>query len=161
MCAKMYCFKHQSLTDTGCDQGGLSCLGCSSSCSLATTHDGILSDGSGPLNYGSNAKCQWLVAPVNATQITFNFTEFNTEQGVDVVQLFQCSDASCEDVQLVQELSGSYSSYQSITLDMSYVLVQFASDASTTYSGFTASWTSNAPSPNPVSGGPALTLCGH
>jgi hypothetical protein len=118
---------------------------------MATTLTGALSDGSGPENYQPNSRCQWLVAPAAATEVIFNFTEFSTEQDSDIVQIFRCFNISCQGAQLIREMSGSYSSYQIVSLSAGYVLIQFTSDASTTYSGFTASWTSNAPLPALVS----------
>jgi hypothetical protein len=86
----------------------------------------------------------WRIAPAGVTRFTITFTEFSTEEYVDVVQVYQCFNASCEGAQLVRELSGSYASYQTVTLSPGYAVVQFTSDASTTFSGFTASWTSDA-----------------
>jgi hypothetical protein len=130
------------------------CIGCSSSCGTVTTTSGTLSDGSGYSKYGNRATCLWVLAPVNATNITITFNEFNTEMYVDVVQVYQClsiSNMRCEGAEMVRELSGSYSSFQTISLSTGYAMVQFMSDSSITYAGFTGSWTSNAPSPRTVS----------
>jgi hypothetical protein len=138
---------------TVCCQGALLCTRCSS-CGMTTSITGSLSEGSGLSQYQNEARCQTLIAPTNATQITINFTVFHTEQSADVVQVYQCAGISnmlCEGAQLVRELSGYYASNQIITLSTGYALVQFTSDSSTTYAGFTGTWTSDAPSPAPVS----------
>jgi hypothetical protein len=125
-------------------QGGLVCRGCASTCGILTATSGSFSDGSESSNYSHNSSCGWVIAPkTGATSITITFTEFNTELSADVVAVYLCVNVSCQGAQLVRELSGSYSSYQTITVSAGYALVRFTSDASTNDSGFAASWTSD------------------
>lgn len=48
--------------------------------SITTTQaEGSLTDGSGICDYEVGASCYWYIQPVNASQITLNFTEFNLD----------------------------------------------------------------------------------
>jgi hypothetical protein len=127
-------------------QGILPCTGCGSSCGILTAPNGTFSDGSGSSNYADMARCQWIIAPTNATQITLTFTEFSTQSYADYVRIFQCVNTDCVGSQrvLIAELHGQLSSGYSPVFGPGFLLVQFTSDSITTSSGFTASWSSNA-----------------
>jgi hypothetical protein len=133
-------------------QGTLACTGCASTCGILTAASGTFSDGSGASNYANSATCQWIIAPTGATQITLTFTEFSTESCCDIVRVYECANMSCQaGVQLVGELSGYYASWQTITSASEFILVHFTTDPSTSQSGFTATWASDAPLlPSPV-----------
>jgi bacillolysin len=114
-------------------------------CSILSDASGYFSDGSGSANYANSALCQWILAPNGATQITVTFAEFNTQSLNDVVRLYHCADSSCQGVELITELSGFYSSSQTVRSGSGVILVQFKSDSNTSFPGFAATWTSNAP----------------
>jgi hypothetical protein len=131
-------------------QGQLSCTGCGSTCTTFTAAAGTLSDGSGSAYYPDSAACQWVIAPTGASQIYITFTEFSTESCCDFVRVYSCVNSQCVTAQEVQVLSGTYSTGQVVTVASGYALVQFTSDGSVTSSGFTATWSSNAPTPSPT-----------
>ncbi len=126
-------------------QRALPCTGCGSSCRVLSLWNGTLSDGSGPLDYANNARCQWIIAPTGSTVVSLTFAELSTQAGADFIRVYQCANTDCQGVQLIRELSGTYASVQTVTSGPGALLVQFTSDASTTSSGFTVTWTSNAP----------------
>ena len=64
---------------------------CSGTTSL-TASSGTFTDGSGSANYGNNSNCKWVIAPAGATQITLNFTTFNTEATYDIVTVYNGLD---------------------------------------------------------------------
>ncbi len=49
---------------------------------------GEISDGSGPFNYTGFTNCLWKIEPAWADQIKLSFTAFETEEGIDVVKIF-------------------------------------------------------------------------
>jgi hypothetical protein len=144
----------------------LPCTGCASTCQVFTGANGRFSDGSGPSNnYASLAWCQWIIAPSGATKnITIIFTEFSTEAFYDYVKLYSCSDIECKSAQILREMSGSYSSSQTVISSTGYMLVQLTSDSINSYPGFTATWSSMAASPAPTPSAPIPTpeaVCMH
>ena len=121
-------------------QASYSCTGCVSGCGLFTSPNGTFSDGSGSSNHSANASCEWMLAPFGAAQITLRFTMFSTQPGNDVVRVFQCMNVSCSQQQQLAELSGTYSTVQSVTSATGYMRVVFTSDGSVNFDGFNASW---------------------
>jgi hypothetical protein len=122
-------------------QVGYSCNGCNNACGVFTTASGTLSDGASL--YPANAMCTWYIAPVGATQIALDFTEFQTEQCWDVVKVSQCTDVDCRSQQLLATLTGYYTTSQRVISATGYMLVNFTSDSIISDSGFTASWSLN------------------
>ena len=49
---------------------------------------GTISDGSQSENYENNKDCMWLVAPFNATSITFTFSMLDTENENDIITVY-------------------------------------------------------------------------
>jgi hypothetical protein len=49
---------------------------------------GIVSDGSGTFHYTGFTTCMWQIEPAWADQIKLSFTAFETEEGIDVVKIF-------------------------------------------------------------------------
>jgi hypothetical protein len=121
-------------------QSILPCNGCGSTCGLLTAATGTFSDGSGSSNYANSATCQWIIAPAGASNVSLAFTEFSTEGCCDFVRVYTCMNVSCQGAQLVAELSGLYSTVQTVTSMSGYVLVQFLSDYEGNQPGFTATW---------------------
>jgi hypothetical protein len=143
-------------------QSVLPCTGCGSSCTIYKAASGSFSDGSGSSDYANSASCQWMIAVENAKNVELNFTAFSTELSTDVVRVYKCtnvSNTSCEGVELIAELSGTYSTPQTVLCSTSYVLVQFMSDLAVTSQGFTATWTSDQTLQAPLQSFPRVSLC--
>lgn len=62
---------------------------------------GYISDGSGPRDYHNSTTCMWMIDPPGATELTINFTSFNTEEIYDMVKVFDL-----ETQELLAEFSG-------------------------------------------------------
>jgi hypothetical protein len=133
------------VTSVGSLQGD-QCTGCGS-CGVLTTVAGTFTDGSGGSDYPDNANCKWSISPRGAAWVRLVFMEFNTESVHDKVVVFQCADASCQAPTKLAELSGTYSTGQVITSTTPHVVVWFVSDSSGTSAGFTATWSTNVPTP--------------
>lgn len=64
---------------------------CSSTTNL-TAPSGTITDGSGSANYNNFSNCKWIIAPAGATQISLDFTYFDTETGYDTVFVYDGTD---------------------------------------------------------------------
>jgi hypothetical protein len=120
----------------------LACARCGSACSYFTTWNGSFSDGPESLQYSPGARCEWMIAPTNAQQITIQFTTFMTEHLQDFVKLYYCHETACVFKSSPLVLSGEYSRLSSITSPTGYLLVEFTSDSGIQALGFTAAWSS-------------------
>ncbi len=122
------------------------CGACSSSsCGILTTASGRLTDG--PSKYATNGFCQWLIAPADATTITIQLIQFDTEGGWDFMTLSSCTDVSCETKQQLMRHSGSLPVLRSYTSLTGFLLVEFTSDTINPDEGFTAAWNSDVSAP--------------
>jgi Zn-dependent metalloprotease len=102
-----------------------------------TTQTGTFSDGSGASNYSDNAFCYWKIAPAGATDITLNFTAFDTEANYDGVIIYD--GESVNDPVLLDWTGTSLPPATTSTGDK--MLVVFTSDATITQGGFDANYT--------------------
>jgi hypothetical protein len=68
-----------------------------------TGETGSFSDGSGKFKYRNGTNCRWTIQPPDATSITINFTDFNTEYYRDVVQVYDLVHST-----KMAEYSGDY-----------------------------------------------------
>ncbi len=118
------------------------CTGCGSACGLRNTASGTLSDGSGLSTYASNSRCEWIIAPPGALQVTIDFSDFKTQTRNDFVHVWQCTTPACLGSTLLAELFGLHFIPQTITSTTGFMKVVFTSDSSVNYDGFNASWTS-------------------
>ncbi|WP_396145683.1 CUB domain-containing protein [Flavobacterium sp.] len=117
---------------------------CSGTTNL-TASSGTFTDGSGLANYSDNANCTWLIKPAGATQISLNFSAFNTEATYDLVRVYNGPD---DTYPLLGTFSGStLPSTISTTAGIGAMCVKFTSDTSNTFSGWTASYTSLVTTP--------------
>ena len=116
-------------------QGGLPCAGCSTSCGDYTAASGTITEG-----YSWGSGCQWKIAPPGATQIVLTFTSLNVDSCCDFVRVYQCVSTSCQNAQAIAELSGVYSSAQTIISTTGYMLVQYTSDFLGNSWGFSVTW---------------------
>ena len=112
--------------------------------SVLTTLNGTFEDGSGPANnYLEGASCSWLVAPttlsdsVESIKITFN--RFNTEEGSDVVKIYQGNVTTATPF---ATFSGD-SLPPAVTIPGLQALVTFTANGSNPQSGWFASYQSN------------------
>jgi Zn-dependent metalloprotease len=126
---------------------------CSGTTSL-TASIGTITDGSGSANYGNNSTCKWVIAPAGATQISLNFTAFNTEASYDFVRVYNGPD---DTFPLLGTYSGStLPSSISTTAGVGAMCIKFTSDTSNTFSGWSANYTSVVTTPT-CNGFTALT----
>jgi hypothetical protein len=119
-----------------------SCSGCGGTCGLFTAVSGNFSDGSGTSNYANSANCEWIIAPPMSTLINISFNELSTQTGKDFIRVFECTDVACSQQKLLAELTGWYFTPPYVTVTTGFIKVVFTSDATLSYQGFTASWTS-------------------
>jgi M6 family metalloprotease-like protein len=101
-----------------------------------TTNTGTFSDGSGTQNYGDNSNCQWLIQPANGQPIELTFSNFATEQGWDVVRVYNGATTGAT-------LLGAFSGTTNpgvITSSGGAMLVTFISDISVNDAGWDASY---------------------
>src|SRR3972149_3203039 len=111
---------------------------CSGTTTL-TSPTGTFEDGSGTANYKSNSDCSWLIQPAGATSITLGFTNFNTENGYDFVNVYQGID---ENGTLIASSSGSTIPNE-VTSTGSSMFVQFTSDSTVNADGWFAYYNSD------------------
>lgn len=111
------------------------------------TEAGSFSDGSGSLgNYNSNANCKWVIAPAGATQITLNFTEFDTEPTFDKVTVYDGPD---ETYPVLETWWGNtLPPTLKTTIGVGAMTVVFTSDESENYAGWSAKYTSSVVPPS-------------
>ncbi|MCD4791067.1 MAG: C10 family peptidase, partial [Bacteroidales bacterium] len=64
---------------------------------------GAFDDGSGDFYYNNYTTCMWQIQPAFGKDITLTFTEFDTEEGVDEVNIYDASNS-----QLLATYSGQY-----------------------------------------------------
>ena len=101
-----------------------------------TTQTGTFSDGSGASNYANNAFCYWKITPAGATDITLNFTAFDTEANYDGVIIY---DGESVNDPVLLDWSGT-SLPPATTSTGDKMLVVFTSDATVTQGGFDANY---------------------
>lgn len=103
-----------------------------------TAMTGTITDGSGSGNYSNNANCKWVIAPAGATQISLEFTEFDTELNYDVVYVYDGPD---DTYPVLATLSGAtLPSTITTTLGVGAMCIKFVSDADTTGEGWSANY---------------------
>lgn len=111
---------------------------CTGSTTL-TAPAGTFDDGSGSSsNYANNSDCSWIINPSNANSITLSFGSFDTQSGVDLVQVY---DNSANPPSLLGSFSGN-TVPMPVTLTGNNMLVTFTSDASVNAAGWGASYSS-------------------
>ena len=110
-----------------------------------TASSGTFTDGSGLANYSDNANCTWLIKPAGATQISLNFSAFNTEATYDLVRVYNGPD---DTYPILGTFSGNTLPLTiSTTAGIGAMCVKFTSDTSNTLSGWSASYTSLVTTP--------------
>jgi Zn-dependent metalloprotease len=117
---------------------------CSGTTSL-TASNGTFTDGSGSANYGNNSSCKWVIAPAGATQISLNFTAFNTEATYDIVTVYNGPDDTFP--VLATWWGNTLPPTISTTAGIGAMCVKFTTDTSNTFSGWSANYTSLVTTP--------------
>jgi hypothetical protein len=119
---------------------------------------GLFEDGSGNNNYGNNSNCSWLIQPNNATSITLNFTQFQTQLTNDFVTVY---DGSTTGAPILGTFSGS-TIPPTLTSTGGSMLVVFTTNGSVTNTGWQASYTCAVSNPGGLlscNGQSVLTPC--
>jgi hypothetical protein len=106
---------------------------------------GTVDDGSGPSgNYISNINCSWLISPQtisdSISSITISFNRFSTEEGNDVVRVYQGGTTS--DL-LVGEFSGE-NIPSAVTVNSNKALVTFSSNGGVEKGGWYLTYVANS-----------------
>ena len=120
----------------------------SSTCSGTTNLSaisGTFSDGSGNANYIENSNCSWLIAPAGATQVSINFTSFNTELTNDVVTIYDGPNASYP--VLATLWGNTLPPTITTSVGTGAMFVKFTTNSTLNYSGWTANYLSVVTSP--------------
>jgi PKD repeat protein len=110
-------------------------------CSVNTTSlaVGTLFDSGGPSgNYNNNENCTLLINPGCASSITLSFQSFNTESYYDELMVYDGVDATGT---LLLTAYGNYIP-NSVTAVSGKMFIKWTSNATNTFSGFQANWTS-------------------
>ena len=110
-----------------------------------TAPSGTFTDGSGSADYQNNSDCTWVIAPPGATQITLNFTSFDTETDYDTVVVDGPDDTYPV---LATWWGNTLPPTITTTPGVGAMTVKFTSDGSITESGWSASYTSTGVTPS-------------
>lgn len=111
-----------------------------------TATNGTFSDGSGIANYNNNSSCKWIIAPAGASQVSLNFTAFNTEANADKVYVYDGADETSP--LLATWWGNTLPPTITTTAGIGAMCVKFISDASTTLGGWTASYNATITTPS-------------
>ena len=95
-----------------------------------TEPSGIIEDGSGSYNYHDNSYCRWFIESPYASTITISFNQFDTEEGVDFVAVY---DGTTQ----LGEFSGNQIP-DPIVATSGSVLIFWLSNGNTSYQGWNA-----------------------
>lgn len=117
---------------------------CSGTTSL-TASSGTFTDGSGSANYGNNSSCKWIIAPAGATQISLNFTTFDTEATYDKVTVYNGPDDTFP--VLATWWGNTLPPTISTSAGVGAMCVKFTTDGTTTNAGWSANYSSLVTSP--------------
>ena len=107
---------------------------------------GTITDGSGIANYSNNANCKWVIAPPGATQVTLDFTEFDTEADYDTIFVYDGPDDTY--AVLATWWGNALPPTINTTAGIGAMCIKFTSDASGTANGWSADYTSIGVAPS-------------
>ncbi len=103
-----------------------------------TAPSGSFDDGSGDFWYKNGSNCTWMIAPEWASDITLSFTEFHTEEDVDLVRVYDATNN-----QLLVTLSGEYTAGNlpdPIYNENGELFIVFQSNGGVNAPGWTVEW---------------------
>lgn len=105
-----------------------------------TAQTDSFNDGSGISNYFDNANCKWVITPPGATQISLDFTAFDTESEYDLITVYDGPDES------YPEIATWWGNTLPPTINTSQgvgaMCVVFNSDVSNNFGGWSATYSS-------------------
>jgi Zn-dependent metalloprotease len=107
---------------------------------ILTMSSGTITDGSGSANYNNNSNCQWVIRPAGATQITLNFTAFNTEANYDTVFVYNGPDDTYP--LLLTWWGNTLPATIKSTLGVGALCIKFTSDNTENRNGWSANYSS-------------------
>lgn len=110
-----------------------------------TASSGTFSDGSGTVNYGDNSSCKWVIAPAGATQVSIDFTTFDTEATFDKVYVYDGPDDTAP--LLATWWGNTLPPTITTSTGIGAMCVKFTSDATTTLGGWTAKYNATIVTP--------------
>ncbi|MEZ4925522.1 MAG: PKD domain-containing protein [Saprospiraceae bacterium] len=155
------------ITGSGAEAGNyelnVSCVPDQPTCNggfTLTDCSGTISDGSGFDNYSNELSCSWTISPIDACEISLNFTEFETELNFDKLRVFDGVDTFGV---LLGVFSGN--NLPSTLIGTSgHLFILFETDGSFTSAGWSANYTCDNSKPiadfsaNPVIGDAPLAV---
>ncbi|XP_077865311.1 tolloid-like protein 1 [Saccoglossus kowalevskii] len=106
--------------------------------SMTGTYGEITSPGFPDNYYPNNLNCRWQIIAPFGSRIKIRVTDLNTELGYDVLKLYD----GCGYDNLVEMLSGYYGPTYEVMSTNNIVKIQFTSDGSGSYEGFSLTWES-------------------
>jgi hypothetical protein len=116
---------------------------CSGSTTL-TTPTAEFSDGSDRFQYRNSGTCKWYIEPDDAATTTLTFSSFDTEEGKDVVSVYDLGGGT-----LLGTLSGSYTTPPGpFTSSSGQILVIFTANSTIRGEGWEASYTMSVAVPD-------------
>jgi hypothetical protein len=107
---------------------------CTNEFTVLTEPEGTFDDGSGEeYNYPNLISCRWKIEPENAKSIAITFNYFETEEGKDIVKIYDA-----ESVKLIATLSGMYGrdNLPVVTIPSGKAMISFSSNYSINAKGF-------------------------
>ena len=106
---------------------------------LVTAPSGVIGDGSGSCDYKKSTYCSWIIQPVGAESITFDFTQFEVGDAIDYLAIYENSTSGNR----VAKLKASNLPTAPITVNSGTAALKFFSTSSNQAEGWTANYTSN------------------
>jgi hypothetical protein len=92
--------------------------------------------GDGPATYNDNMNCSWLLTRPGATNIRISFSQFNTEQGADLIRIYRGADSLSP---LVATFSGA-NIPAVLNVPSDNVFILFTTNGTATRAGFTLNY---------------------
>ncbi|MFY8000554.1 MAG: CUB domain-containing protein, partial [Candidatus Kapaibacteriota bacterium] len=92
------------------------------------------------IQYANSLDCRWLIQPVGASSITISFSQFNTEQCCDYVEIYSGTSVSGTPI---QRFAGT-TIPNAVTVNASSVVVRFVTDGSVVGNGWVLNYTSSS-----------------
>ncbi len=93
------------------------------------------------VDYGNSENMSAIIAPSGASSVELNFNTFLTEKNYDFLTVRSCTAVDCVQTSLLGRFSGS-TIPGLLTSGTGIMLIQWTTDELTTYSGWSASWSS-------------------
>ncbi len=95
------------------------------------------------INYDVDEVMSGIIAPDGAGSVTLIFDSFDTEEEYDFVTIKSCTAIDCSETSVLGEYSGS-TIPGPLTSNSGIMLIEWESDESVTFSGWSAHWSSGS-----------------